>query len=34
MKVHICGIILVLDGPRDEVGRGQLGRVIDEGLDD
>jgi hypothetical protein len=34
MKVHICGIILVLDGPRDGVGRGQLGRIIDEGLDD
>jgi len=34
MKMHICGIILVLDGPRDEVGRGQLGLVIDEGLDD
>ena len=34
MKVHICGIVLVLDGPRDVVGRGQVGRVIDEGLDD
>ena len=34
MKVHICGIIFVLDGPRDGVRRGQLGGVIDEGLDD
>jgi hypothetical protein len=34
LKVHICGIIFVLDGPRDGVGRGQLGGVIDEGLDD
>ena len=34
MKVHICGVILVPDGPRDIVGRGQVGRVIDEGLDD
>jgi hypothetical protein len=34
MKVHICGIISVLDGPRDGVGRWQLGGVIDEGLDD
>jgi hypothetical protein len=34
VKVYICGIILVLDGPRDDVGRGQVGRVIDEGLDD
>ena len=34
MKVHICGVILVLDGPRDRVGRGELGRVIDQGLDD
>jgi hypothetical protein len=35
VKVHICGIILVLDGPWDGVGGGgQLGRVIDEGLDD
>lgn len=34
MKVHICGIILVPDGPRDGVGRRQVGRVIDEGLDD
>jgi hypothetical protein len=34
VKVHICGIILVLDGPRDGVRRGQFGRVIDEGLDD
>jgi hypothetical protein len=33
MKEQICGIILVLDGPRDGVGRGQRGRVIDEGLD-
>src|SRR6266576_2331408 len=34
MKVHICGIIFVLDGPRDGVRRGQLRGVIDEGLDD
>jgi hypothetical protein len=34
MKVYICGIIFVLDGPRDGVRRGQLGGVIDEGLDD
>jgi len=34
MKVHICGIILILDRPRDEVGRGQVGWVINEGLDD
>jgi hypothetical protein len=34
MKVHICGIILVLDRPRDGVGCGQVGGVIDEGLDD
>jgi hypothetical protein len=34
VKVYICGIILVLDGPRDDVGRGQVGRVIDEGLDE
>ena len=34
MKVHIGGVILVLDGPRDGVGRGQLGRVINQGLDD
>lgn len=35
VKVHICGVILVPDGPRDKVGRrGQVGRVIDEGLDD
>jgi len=34
MKVHICRIISVLDGPRDGVRRGQLGGVIDEGLDD
>ncbi len=34
VKVDICRIILVLDGPWDGVGRGQLGGVIDEGLDD
>jgi hypothetical protein len=34
MKVHVCGIILVLDGPWDGVGSRQVGRVIDEGLDD
>jgi hypothetical protein len=34
MKVHIRGIILVLDSPRDGVRRGQLGRVVDEGFDD
>ncbi len=34
MKVQVCAIILVLDGPRDGVGSGQVERVIDEGLDD
>ena len=34
LEMHICGIILVPDGPRDVVGRRQVGRVIDEGLDD
>jgi hypothetical protein len=34
LEMHICGIILVPDGPRDVVGRGQVGRVIDESLDD
>ena len=34
MKMYICGIIFVLDGPWDGVRRGQLGGVIDEGLDD
>ena len=34
-KVHVRGIVLVLDGPRDGVGSGQVGRIIiDEGLDD
>lgn len=35
-EVHVRGIVLVLDGPRDGVGKGQVGRVIiiDEGLDD
>ena len=34
MKMYICGIVLVFDGPRDGVRRGELGRVVDEGLDD
>lgn len=34
-EVHVRGIVLVLDGPRDGVGSGQFGRIIiDEGLDD
>jgi len=34
-KVYVRGIVLVLDGPRDGVGSGQVGRIIiDEGLDD
>ena len=33
-KVYVRGIVLVLDGPRDGIGRGQVGRIIDEGLDD
>ena len=32
MKVYICGIVLVPDGPREVVGRGRVGRVIDESL--
>ena len=34
MKVYVRGIVLVSDRPGDDVGGGQLGRVVDEGLDD
>lgn len=34
MEVYVRGIVLVSDGPGDDDGGGQLGRVIDEGLDD
>jgi len=37
MEVYARGIVLVPDGPGNDVGNGQLGRVIiiiDEGLDD
>jgi len=33
-EVYVRGIVLVLDGPQDGIGRGQVGRIIDEGLDD
>ena len=34
MEVYVRGIVLVLDGPWDGVGSGQVGRIIDEALDD
>ena len=34
MKVHVCRIILIPDGPRDRIRWGQLGWVTDEGFDD
>jgi hypothetical protein len=35
MEVYVRGIVLVPDGPGDDVGGGQVGRIIDdEGLDD
>ena len=35
MEVHVRRVVLVLDGPRDGVGCGQVGRIIvDESLDD
>jgi hypothetical protein len=34
MEVYVRGIVLVSDGPGDDIGGGQHGRVINEGLDD
>jgi hypothetical protein len=34
MEMYVGRIVFVLDGPGDDVGGGQLGRIIDEGLDD
>jgi hypothetical protein len=33
VKIHVRGIVFVSDGPRDGVGRGQLGWVVDQGFD-
>jgi hypothetical protein len=34
MEVYVRGVVLVLDGPWDDVGSGQVGRIVNEGLDD